>query len=115
LLVTPVDTLKIDKSFVDHLTDDGEAGGAAVINGLMRIAEKLGMDVVAEGVESVDQRERLVALGCKLGQGHLFAAALDREAVGTLLRKTPIFLPETLLPSSLRARRIRRRDRKDAA
>lgn len=115
LLFTPVDTLKIDKSFVDHLTDDGEAGGAAVINGLMRIAEKLGMDVVAEGVESVDQRERLVALGCKLGQGHLFAAALDREAVGALLRKTPICLPETLLPSSLRARRIRRRERKDAA
>ncbi|HMI19854.1 MAG TPA: EAL domain-containing protein [Sphingomonas sp.] len=115
LLFTPVDTLKIDKSFVDHLTDDGEAGGAAVINGLMRIAEKLGMDVVAEGVESVDQRERLVALGCKLGQGHLFAAALDREAVGVLLRTTPTCLPETPLPSSLRARRIRRRDRKDAA
>jgi diguanylate cyclase (GGDEF)-like protein len=115
LLFTPVDTLKIDKSFVDHLTDDGESGGAAVINGLMRIAEKLGMDVVAEGVESVDQRERLVALGCKLGQGYLFAAALDREAVGALLRTTPTCLPETPLPSSLRARQVRRRDRKDAA
>jgi len=115
LLFTPVDTLKIDKSFVDHLTDDGEAGGAAVINGLMRIAEKLGMEVVAEGVESVTQRERLVALGCKLGQGHLFAEALDREAVQLLLRTTPTCLPSTPLPSSLRARRMRRRDRPHAA
>jgi diguanylate cyclase (GGDEF)-like protein len=115
LLFTPVDTLKIDKCFVDNLTDDGEAGGAAVINGLMRIAEKLGMDVVAEGVESVEQRERLVALGCKLGQGHLFAAALDRETVGALLRDTPVFLPAPPLPSSLRARNIRRRDRPHAA
>jgi len=115
LLFTPVDTLKIDKSFVDHLTEDGEAGGAAVINGLMRIAEKLGMEVVAEGVESVTQRERLVALGCKLGQGHLFAEALDREAVQLLLRTTPTCLPSTPLPSSLRARRMRRRDRPHAA
>jgi len=115
LIFTPVDTLKIDKSFVDHLTHDGEAGGAAVINGLMRIAEKLGMEVVAEGVESVAQRERLVALGCKLGQGYLFAEALDREAVGLLLRTSPTCLPATPLPSSLRARRIRRNDRPHAA
>jgi len=115
LLFTPVDTLKIDKSFVDNLTDGSEAGGAAVINGLMRIAEKLGMEVVAEGVESVTQRERLVALGCKLGQGHLFAEALDREAVSRLLRTHPTCLPETPLPSSLRARRIRRSDRPSRA
>ena len=115
LLFTPVDTLKIDKSFVDHLTDDGETGGSAVINGLMRIAEKLGMEVVAEGVESVAQRERLVALGCKLGQGYLFAEALDRDAVGLLLSTSPTCLPATPLPSSLRARRIRRRERTHAA
>ena len=115
LIFTPVDTLKIDKSFVDHLTEDGEVGGAAVINGLMRIAEKLGMEVVAEGVESVAQRERLVALGCKLGQGHLFAEALDRDAVELLLSTGPTCLPATPLPSSLRARRIRRRDRPHAA
>jgi len=115
LLFTPVDTLKIDKSFVDHLADDGEPGSAAVINGLMRIAEKLGMDVVAEGVESVDQRERLVSLGCKLGQGHLFAQALDRDAVEAMLRTAPTHLPATPLPSSLRARKIRRRDRQAAA
>lgn len=115
LLFTPVDTLKIDKSFVDHLLDDGEPGSAAVINGLMRIAEKLGMDVVAEGVESVGQRERLVALGCKLGQGYLFAEPLDRGAVGALLGEGGACLPEPPLPSSLRARKIRRQDRPHAA
>lgn len=114
LLFTPVDTLKIDKSFVDHLDKDGRAGGA-VINGLMRIAEKLGVEVVAEGVESVEQRERLVALGCKLGQGHLFASALDRDQVDALLRTTPVRLPATPLPTSLRARNMRRRDQPKAA
>jgi diguanylate cyclase (GGDEF)-like protein len=115
LLSTPVDMLKIDKSFVDYLADEDDADGSAVINGLMRIAEKLGIDVVAEGVESVLQRERLVALGCKFGQGHLFAEALDREAVRNLLRPGPIRLPETPLPSSLGAQSIRRRDRSAAA
>lgn len=114
LLFTHVDILKIDKSFVDHLDDDGEAGGA-VINGLMRIAEKLGVDVVAEGVESVEQRERLVALGCKLGQGHLFASALDRNEVRALLSRTPIRLPSAPLPGPLRAHKLRGRPRSEAA
>ncbi len=88
LLFTPVDTLKIDKSFVDTLGDveDGDGGGAAVINGLMRIAEKLGIAVVAEGVETIGQREQLRALGCVLGQGFLFAAALPPDAADALLR-----------------------------
>ena len=115
LLFTPVDTLKIDKSFVDHLSDGRDAGGAAVINGLMRIAEKLGVDVVAEGVESVEQRERLVALGCRLGQGYLFAEALDRDAVVRLLRTTPSRLPSTSLPTSLRVGNLRRRAQPRAA
>jgi diguanylate cyclase (GGDEF)-like protein len=107
LLYTPVDILKIDKSFVDNLTDGGAAGGA-VINGLMRIAEKLGIEMIAEGVETIEQRERLVALGCRLGQGHLFARALDRDEVGKLLRTAPMQLPSTPLPRSLRQRSIRR-------
>ncbi|HWI86628.1 MAG TPA: EAL domain-containing protein [Sphingomonas sp.] len=107
LLFTPVDMLKIDKSFVDHLDNDGRAGGA-VVNGLMRIAEKLEIEVIAEGVESVEQRERLVALGCKLGQGHLFAGALDKTEMEGLLQTAPMRLPATLLPSSLLARSMRR-------
>jgi EAL domain-containing protein (putative c-di-GMP-specific phosphodiesterase class I) len=112
LLFTPVDTLKIDKSFVDHLDNDVRAGGA-VINGLMRIAEKLGVEVVAEGVETIDQRERLIELGCRMGQGHLFAEALDRDAVGALMRSMPVRLPTH--PTAIRARGIRRRIQPRAA
>jgi diguanylate cyclase (GGDEF)-like protein len=115
LLSVPVDMLKIDKSFVDRLADGGDVRGAAVINGLMRIAEKLGIEVIAEGVESVGQRERLMALGCSLGQGHLFAEALDRQAVDALLGASPLRLPATPLPDSLRARKMRRRDSSRAA
>ncbi|WP_116091515.1 putative bifunctional diguanylate cyclase/phosphodiesterase [Sphingomonas crusticola] len=114
LLFTPVDTLKVDKSFVDHLNNDEQTGGA-VINGLMRIAEKLGVEVVAEGVETVEQRERLVGLGCRLGQGHLYSGALDSAAVGTLMRTMPARLPSTPLPTSIRSRGIRRRVQTRAA
>src|SRR6185369_10221106 len=114
LLFTPVDTLKIDKSFVDHLENDVCAGGA-VINGLMRIAEKLGVEVVAEGVETIEQRERLMELGCKMGQGHLFAGALDKDEVEVLMRSMPVRLPFTPLPDPIRTRGIRRRVQPRAA
>ncbi|WP_420137352.1 EAL domain-containing protein [Sphingomonas sp.] len=114
LLFTPVDTLKIDKSFVDHLHIEGKAGGA-VINGLMRIAEKLGVDVVAEGIETIEQRERLMELGCRMGQGHLFAETLDSDAVADLMRTMPVRLPSTPLPAALRVNGIRRRVQPRAA
>jgi diguanylate cyclase (GGDEF)-like protein len=87
LISTPVDMLKIDKSFVDHLNQDGHVGGAAVINGLMRIAEKLGIEVVAEGIETEEQRELLLGLGCLCGQGYLFAPALEPDELGRLLAR----------------------------
>jgi EAL domain-containing protein (putative c-di-GMP-specific phosphodiesterase class I) len=114
LLFTPVDTLKIDKSFVDHLDNEGQAGGA-VINGLMRIAEKLGVDVVAEGIETVEQRERLMELGCRMGQGHLFAETLDSDEVANLMLAMPVRLPSTPLPTNLRVSGIRRRVQPRAA
>jgi len=114
LLFTPVDTLKIDKSFVDHLEND-RRGGGAVINGLMRISEKLGVEVVAEGVETVDQRQRLIELGCRMGQGHLFAGPLDSGAVGALMRSMPVRLPLTPLPTPLHTTGIRRKVRPRAA
>jgi diguanylate cyclase (GGDEF)-like protein len=103
LLSTPVDTLKIDKSFVDTLVDDGTSGGAAVINGLMRIAEKLGMDVVAEGVETEQQRAHLLALGCSLGQGYLFAPALPADALAGMMASHSV----APAPTSISGRRRR--------
>jgi EAL domain-containing protein (putative c-di-GMP-specific phosphodiesterase class I) len=71
----PIDVLKIDKSFVD-----GVARGrneAAVANTIIALGHALGLQVVAEGVEHVAQREQLQMLKCDLAQGYLFARPLN--------------------------------------
>lgn len=105
LLTTPVDVLKIDKSFVDHLADDGSQG-AAVINGLMRIAEKLGIAVIVEGVETEAQRGQLMTLGVQLAQGYLFAPAQPAEAFVTLVDGSGKGRPEA--PDGATLDRLRR-------
>jgi EAL domain-containing protein (putative c-di-GMP-specific phosphodiesterase class I) len=69
--------IKIDKCFVDRLVDDAASG--VIVAALIDIAKKLGMPIVAEGVETVAQAERLMALGCALGQGFLFYRAASFE------------------------------------
>lgn len=66
-----VDILKIDRAFVAGL--DGSEGGRAVPRAIVQLAHSLGLDVVAEGVETREQLDELRALGCRWGQGHLFA------------------------------------------
>jgi diguanylate cyclase (GGDEF)-like protein len=72
----PVDVLKIDRSFVAALGTDRTA--APVVDGLLELARVMGLDVVAEGVESADQRDHLLAEGCRSAQGWLFSPALER-------------------------------------
>jgi EAL domain-containing protein (putative c-di-GMP-specific phosphodiesterase class I) len=74
----PIDVLKIDKGFTAHV---GTAKGKIVIEGICRMAERLGVTVIAEGVETQDQVEMLLELGCRLGQGHLFAEAGSAEQI----------------------------------
>jgi diguanylate cyclase (GGDEF)-like protein len=83
LLTVPVDVIKIDKSFVRRLGPGN--GSAAIIEGLLGIAKKLGIRVVAEGIERQDQVEQLRGFGCDLGQGYLFSRAVDRHATTALL------------------------------
>jgi diguanylate cyclase (GGDEF)-like protein len=83
LLTIPIDIIKIDKSFVDQLEHD--RGSAAIINGLARISEKLGIDVVAEGVETEAQCRILLSLGCHVGQGFHLAEPMDHAAATALL------------------------------
>jgi diguanylate cyclase (GGDEF)-like protein len=83
LLTMPVDMIKIDKILVDRLAPEG--AGAAVIGGLLHTAQRLGIAVVAEGIESAVQATHLAELGCKLGQGYFFSRPLDREAATSLL------------------------------
>jgi diguanylate cyclase (GGDEF)-like protein len=78
----PVDTLKIDKTFVDRLNHD--AADAAIVQAITTLAQTLKMHVVAEGVETTEQLKVLQMLGCELGQGFLFAKPLPSDMAGVL-------------------------------
>jgi len=75
----PVDGLKIDKAFVDGL--DGSESSAAMVRTILSLADNLGVDVVAEGIEEPVQAAQLRALGCKTGQGFLFSRPVEAKAV----------------------------------
>ncbi|MCX8085279.1 MAG: EAL domain-containing protein [Rhodocyclaceae bacterium] len=67
----PVDKLKIDRSFVRDLCEDPE--DAAIVAAIVGLARGLGLDMLAEGVETAAQRDALIALGCRRFHGYLFA------------------------------------------
>jgi diguanylate cyclase (GGDEF)-like protein len=67
----PLQMLKIDRSFVAEIDTARESGSLAVIRAILTLAHSLGMEVVAEGIETETQRHRLLELGCDLGQGYL--------------------------------------------
>ena len=67
----PLQQIKIDQSFISQLP--GEAGDRAVVNAIMAMAEAMNLEVIAEGVETVAQRECLAQAGCLLYQGYLFS------------------------------------------
>ena len=75
LLRFPADTLKVDRSFVNALGKGGR--NEDIVGAIVSLAKSLDMDVVAEGVETVEQRDILRALGCRYGQGYLFSRPLD--------------------------------------
>ncbi|MBP1862348.1 putative bifunctional diguanylate cyclase/phosphodiesterase [Rhizobium herbae] len=85
LLTVPVDIVKIDKSFVERLVP-GDAA-AIIVEGVMGIANKLGLRVVAEGIETDAQLRQLLEFGCTLGQGYLFSKAVNRDAATSLLTR----------------------------
>ena len=66
----PLDALKIDRAFVSEMTQDPRA--AALVEAITTMARSLGLTVVPEGIETEAQREALLALGCRYGQGFLF-------------------------------------------
>ncbi len=80
----PVDILKIDKSFIDPLVTTDPAG-SALVTAIIGLAQSLGLDVIAEGIEHESQLHRLVDLGCDKGQGFLMARPLDHGAARSLI------------------------------
>jgi len=81
----PADALKIDKSFIGGLSEDIE--DTALVQMIVDLAHILGMEVIAEGVESEAQVEQLKQMGCDLGQGYYFAQPLPPEAVPKFLAR----------------------------
>ncbi|MBD2105769.1 EAL domain-containing protein [Nodosilinea sp. FACHB-13] len=81
----PMDTLKVDKSFVGRLEKSNE--DRAIINTILTLGQKLGMEVVAEGVETATQVAMLQQEGCDYGQGYFFAKPLPADEALNLLRQ----------------------------
>src|SRR3546814_7426930 len=73
----PIDVLKIDQSFVMGLLADRDK--VAIVRAILSLAQALGMETTAEGVETLDLAQTLTALGCTYGQGYAFARARPEE------------------------------------
>jgi EAL domain-containing protein (putative c-di-GMP-specific phosphodiesterase class I) len=80
----PVHKLKIDKSFVQHVTEGGSE--RAIIDSTLLIARKLGLQTMAEGVETQAQHRALMELGCDSFQGYLLGQPMPADALACLLR-----------------------------
>ncbi|GLT22484.1 two-component system response regulator [Zoogloea oryzae] len=91
-----VNTLKIDRSFVGEL-DDGQ--GVAIVKAVIGLAHSLGLEVVAEGVETAAQLEALRQQGCNLIQGYLFARPMSIRALAQSLACASVTLPESPAPA----------------
>ncbi|WP_246698166.1 MULTISPECIES: EAL domain-containing protein [unclassified Rhizobium] len=83
LLNFPVDIIKIDKTFIDRMSD---GPGAVIVKALLDMSIGLGTRIVAEGVETEDQADRLRRLGCPYVQGYLFGRPVDRDRTTEALR-----------------------------
>ncbi|MGI5366007.1 putative bifunctional diguanylate cyclase/phosphodiesterase [Streptomyces iakyrus] len=81
----PIDVLKIDKSFIDGIPEDPQQ--VALVEGIVHLADTLGLQVIAEGIETQPQRELLAQVGCRYGQGFLFARPLTVEQGEAILRE----------------------------
>lgn len=79
----PVECVKIDRSFIGGVGIDGT--DRSIVRAILAMADSLGLDVVAEGIEEAGQRDALVEMGCPLGQGYYFGRALSAADATNLL------------------------------
>ncbi|HEY9285489.1 MAG TPA: EAL domain-containing protein [Pyrinomonadaceae bacterium] len=80
----PIDALKVDRSFVTRMSTDRESRG--IVKTIITLGDELGMDVVAEGVETAEHRAALAGLACEYGQGYFFSRPLEADSAAALLR-----------------------------
>ena len=81
----PVDALKIDRSLIREMQTDRSASD--MVEMIITLARKMNLRVIAEGIETVRQFERLRELGCGFGQGYYFSQALDAKVVVPFLQQ----------------------------
>jgi diguanylate cyclase (GGDEF)-like protein len=92
----PVNTLKIDRSFVGRIGEAAE--NIEIVRTIISLAENMGMEVVAEGIETLGQLMQLRKLKCQYGQGYLFSRPVDAESVSAWISRKPHW-QETLFPA----------------
>jgi diguanylate cyclase (GGDEF)-like protein len=92
LLELPIDVLKIDKTFVTGIASSWRR--YALVEGIVRLAATLEVEVIAEGIETETERELLAGMGCQFGQGYLLSVPVDSDVAESLLRLGHGLVPE---------------------
>ena len=98
----PIRTLKIDRAFLNKMEEDNNSKD--LVRAVIAMAHDLGMEAVAEGVETVEQLDHLKQFGCNYGQGYLLSRPIDRAGIEKLLKEAcpdPAPLPRQIESSSL--------------
>lgn len=85
----PIDTLKIDQSFIRQMHEEDGYKYSQIVKTVVILGHNLGLDVVAEGIETVDQMNTLLAFDCEFGQGYFFARPLPPHEATALLQEDP--------------------------
>jgi EAL domain-containing protein (putative c-di-GMP-specific phosphodiesterase class I) len=88
----PINTLKIDRSFVNRMTSDAES--LEIVRAITMLAQSIGIEVIAEGVETLQQLLQLKTIGCEFGQGYWFARPLESALAQKMLTKPTQWLLE---------------------
>ena len=99
----PIDTLKIDRSFVTQMSDNNE--NMEIVRTVVMLAQNLGMDVVAEGVETTEQLSLLQRLGCEFGQGYFFSKPVEASGAEKIIAET-YSLPQVQIASTNASRKV---------
>ncbi len=96
----PIDTLKVDRSFVWQITESEET--VAIVRAIVAMANSLGLQVIAEGVETEDQLSAVAEVGCQMIQGYLFSRPLNAEGISAMLIERQTSIPQREHPSPAR-------------
>jgi EAL domain-containing protein (putative c-di-GMP-specific phosphodiesterase class I) len=87
----PANELKIDRSFIIDLPTDNK--DRAIVQTVVTLGHSLGMDVVAEGIETIEQHRILQTVGCDVYQGFLFSKAVPADAFEALVKRHQTVVP----------------------